>query len=778
MFFLFKVFGFPSPQIKWMRNNIQLVSDETTYTIYSDRLSNHHLAILNASEKDEGPYQLVAYNENGTCVHEFYLQQADPPVFLEPFKDITVENHQDVEMICKVDGIPYPEVKFYKDWHLLAESYRIKIKHVEPDTWIIRINGAIVRDSGLYTCTAKNIAGGTLCSCNLNVAESLLNLPHPDLKTSLITFQRKKFEEDYEIVEQICQSLNSKIYRVIERRTAKEYIAKMTSGQKYKEWIRSEADCLNSVNKITESLFVRMHIAYETPNKSLILIFDEIKGKNIIESIVTEKNITKQNFLEEKKVALYVKQLLECLNALHARNIVHLDINPDNIIIDHKTKRLKLIGFTHSKILKPEVYSSTAKEAVHHDYGQPEYVAPEIVMNKPVTLNTDIWSLGVLTYVLLAGKSPFFGESMKDTLENIANCRWSFIDDFSNMSLDAKDFIQKIFVREPKERMTAEQALSHPWIRYATQQISSAQLSKANLVQLHSRRVWLNQAKQSQPWLKLVKVSELLDEIDSSDSISSKLATHVDSDEIMNIGSKRLKELDSGDLLKKNSALKNESFDEVNVVEETGPRSGQDDENLNPGTYLLPVKDPLFTVRIREYRRTRFDKSRPTSSTRSPSLSEGYRMSTPTVKERYHIDVYGKCIQRGSLSRSIEHHRSSRTSESPSSSFDTLTKPFQNFLDYRNDKRNIVGEGSAPIIREKLKDMFLIVGSIVTLRCKIEGNPTPRCFWYHNDRLIIGDDERFKFAQTEDGVITLSIYKVSENLQRLNNLRINSILFY
>jgi serine/threonine protein kinase len=759
-----QVFGYPSPVIKWMRKNTELISDEINYTIYSDRLSNHHLAILNASEKDEGPYQLIASNDNGTCVHEFYLQQADPPVFLEPFKDTTVENHQDVQMICKVDGIPYPEVKFYKDWHLLAESYRIKIKHIEPDTWIIRINGAIVRDSGLYTCTAKNIAGGTLCSCNLNVAESLLNLPHPDLKTNLITFQRKKFEEDYEIVEQICQSINSKIYRVIERRTAKEYIAKMTSGQKYKDWLKNEADCLNQVNQITESLFVRMHDAYETPNKNLILIFDEIKGKNIIESIVTEKqNLTKQNnLIEEKKVALYIKQLLECLNSLHSRNIVHLDVNPDNIILDQKTKRVKLIGFTHSKSLKPEVYSSSQKEAVFHDYGQPEYISPEIVMNKPVTLNTDMWSLGVLTYVLLAGKSPFFGETMKDTLENIANCRWSFTDDFTNISLDAKDFIQKIFVIQPKERMTAEQALSHPWIRYATQQTSSGHLmDKSNLVQLHSRRVWANQAKQMQPWLKLVKVSELLDEIDTSDPNSSKIASHVDSDEVMSMGGRQLKEIETNIFLntspkKKSITSLNESYDEVNIVEEN---TVKDNEALNPGTYLLPVKDPLFTVRIREYRRTRYD-TKSGASTRSPSINEAYNKATPTVKERYHIDVYGKCIQRGSLSRSIEH-RSSRTSESPSnnSNYDALTKPFQNFLDYRNDKRNIVGEGLAPIIREKLKDMFLIVGSIVTLRCKIEGNPTPRCFWYHNDRLIIGDDERFKFAQTEDGVITLSIYK-------------------
>lgn len=465
---------------------------------------------------------------------------------------------------------------------------------------------------------------------------------------------------------------------------------------------------------------------------------------------------------------MYVKQLLECLNSLHSRNVVHLDVNPDNIIVDHKTKRIKLIGFTHSKLLKPEIYSSP-KEAVYHDYGQPEYVAPEIVLNKPVTLNTDMWSLGVLTYVLLSGKSPFFGETMKETLENIANCRWNFADEFTQMSLDAKDFIHKLFLADPKERMTSEQALQHPWIRYATQQISSSQINKTNLSQLHSRRVWAHQAKQSQPWLKLVKVSELLDEIDSSNLSAARNASHVDQDEVINLSSKQLRDLDvprasyNSMSFSQKKSLRSDSIDEINLAEDKNETA--DNETLNPGTYLLPVKDPLFTVRIREYRRARIDRtskieqsSSSTSTTRSQSITSELR-STPTVKERYHIDVYGKCIQRGSLSRSVETRGSMhRASESPGF-HDPLSKPFQNFLDYRNDKRRIVGEGSAPLIREKLKDMYLIVGSTVTFRCRVEGNPTPRCFWYHNDRLIIGDDERFKFAQTDDGVITLTIYK-------------------
>lgn len=225
------------------------------------------------------------------------MQQADPPVFLEPFKDVTVKNHEDVRIVCKVDGIPYPEIKFYKDWHLLTESHRIKIKHIEPDTWIITIHGAIVRDSGLYTCTAKNIAGGTLCSCNVSVVDSVLNIPHPDLKTDLVVFQRKKFDEDYEIVEQISQSLNSKIYRVIERRTAKEFIAKLVYKPEFTEWIKNESDCLNQIHQIKDSGFVRLHDAYETPNKMFMLIFEECKGKNLVEFMISDNSE-----LREKKL--------------------------------------------------------------------------------------------------------------------------------------------------------------------------------------------------------------------------------------------------------------------------------------------------------------------------------------------------------------------------------------------------------------------------------------------------------------------------------------------
>lgn len=222
------------------------------------------------------------------------------------------------------------------------------------------------------------------------------------------------------------------------------------------------------------------------------------------------------------------------------------------------------------------------------------------------------------------------------------------------------------------------------------------------------------------------------------------------------------------------------SFDDTNIDQPDREYTiyNDDDEHLHPGSYLIPVRDPLFTVRLREYRRTRYEKVKQIEkliATRqhhqlaknistAPAISPARNNSVVTilteprpytqkpVKERYHVDQHGRCIQRGSLSRSYStttlrasSGSMSRQSESPGPMTGTemLARPFQHFLDHKYDRRNILGEGSAPIVREKLKDMYLLVGARVTFRCRIEGNPAPRSFWYHNDRLIIDNDDRF-----------------------------------
>lgn len=146
----------------------------------------------------------------------------------------------------------------------------------------------------MYTCTAKNIAGGTLCSCNVSIVETLLNVPHPDLKTDLVMFKKRKFDEDYELVDQITQSPNSKIYRAIHRRTAKEFIAKIVYKPDYVDWIKSEAECLNQIHQAHDAGFVKLHDAYETPGKMYILIYEQAKGKDIAEFLLADRSGEKE----------------------------------------------------------------------------------------------------------------------------------------------------------------------------------------------------------------------------------------------------------------------------------------------------------------------------------------------------------------------------------------------------------------------------------------------------------------------------------------------------
>jgi hypothetical protein len=177
------VFGYPVPEIKWMRNKKMIVADEKKYKMHSDRLSYYHLEVVNATEQDDGLYQIVATTDDDKIfVHDIYLHMADPPVFLETFEDTKIKSYQDVFLTCRIDGIPTPEIKFYKDKFRLVESNRIKIKFTKPDTWTIHIKKAFVSDTGLYTCAVKNIAGESVCSGNLVIEQEMI-MPYTEPNT-------------------------------------------------------------------------------------------------------------------------------------------------------------------------------------------------------------------------------------------------------------------------------------------------------------------------------------------------------------------------------------------------------------------------------------------------------------------------------------------------------------------------------------------------------------------------------------------------------------------
>lgn len=107
------------------------------------------------------------------------------------------------------------------------------------------------------------------------------------------------------------------------------------------------------------------------------------------------------------------------------------------------------------------------REKLKVNFGTPEFLAPEVVNYEFVSFPTDMWSVGVITYMLLSGLSPFLGETDAETMNFIVNCSWDFdADTFKGLSEEAKDFVSRLLVKEKSCRMSATQCLKHEWLSH------------------------------------------------------------------------------------------------------------------------------------------------------------------------------------------------------------------------------------------------------------------------------------------------------------------------
>ncbi|NXA43017.1 MYLK protein, partial [Eudromia elegans] len=122
-------------------------------------------------------------------------------------------------------------------------------------------------------------------------------------------------------------------------------------------------------------------------------------------------------------------------------------------------------------------------------HGTPEFMAPEVVAFEPVGLTTDMWSLGVLCYILLSGESPFQGDSDMETLSNVTAAHWEFGENFAGVSPQAKDFIRQLLHKDPRCRLCSSTALLHPWLQRLAPS-GTAALSKERIRQFLARRKW------------------------------------------------------------------------------------------------------------------------------------------------------------------------------------------------------------------------------------------------------------------------------------------------
>jgi len=202
----------------------------------------------------------------------------------------------------------------------------------------------------------------------------------------------------------------------------------------------------------------------------LIEMFDDIKRYYVVfEDIrdckeLFEVILDKQHF-KESDALLLVKQLLSCLNVLHQKNIIIRDLRPEKILwekVDANHQQIKLIDFSSASIHRKENRVDGA-EFMNFSH----YTAPEILDGR-FTAKCDIWSTGVIAYILLGGQPPFRGNNNKKIAKSIKQRKLDFDGaEWKHISQEAKDFIDYLLTLDEDARPSAKEAMEHPWIMKA-----------------------------------------------------------------------------------------------------------------------------------------------------------------------------------------------------------------------------------------------------------------------------------------------------------------------
>ncbi|XP_044056193.1 myosin light chain kinase 2, skeletal/cardiac muscle isoform X2 [Siniperca chuatsi] len=221
-------------------------------------------------------------------------------------------------------------------------------------------------------------------------------------------------------------------------------------SQKEKEVVRNEIQVMNQLNHAN---LIQLYAAFESRH-DIILVMEFVEGGELFDRIIDENyNLT------ELDTVLFIRQICEGLQYMHKMYILHLDLKPENILcVSRATNKIKIIDFGLARRYKP-------REKLRVNFGTPEFLAPEVINYEFVSFPTDMWSLGVITYMLLSGLSPFLGDDDNETLNNILACQWNFEEEeFTDISDEAKDFITRLLVKSKSWRMSAAESLRHPWL--------------------------------------------------------------------------------------------------------------------------------------------------------------------------------------------------------------------------------------------------------------------------------------------------------------------------
>ncbi|XP_064465871.1 myosin light chain kinase, smooth muscle-like [Ornithodoros turicata] len=295
--------------------------------------------------------------------------------------------------------------------------------------------------------------------------------------------QGSKFQDLYDLHEEVGKGRFGTVYRCIRKSDNSEAAAKVVSCIRIvqRDKVLDEIAVMNLLRGHPKLL--NLQAAFERTSekpRQMVLVTEFVSGGELFERVIADDFV-----LTERDCVLFVRQICSGVAYMHQKRVVHLDLKPENILCQGKNShKIKLIDFGLAQKYDPEGDLKVL-------FGTPEFVAPEVVNYERISPATDMWSVGVICYVLLSGLSPFMGDTDAETYSNIIKVDYDFDDEvFEKISDTAKDFIQKLLIKNPQKRLSAQHCLEHEWLKKVPRRTSFS-LPKEKLKKFVIRRKWL-----------------------------------------------------------------------------------------------------------------------------------------------------------------------------------------------------------------------------------------------------------------------------------------------
>ncbi|XP_051165223.1 calcium/calmodulin-dependent protein kinase type II alpha chain isoform X10 [Leptopilina boulardi] len=264
-----------------------------------------------------------------------------------------------------------------------------------------------------------------------------------------------RFSDNYDLNGELGKGAFSVVRRCVQKSSGLEFAAKIINTKKLsaRDFQKLEREA-RICRKLQHTNIVRLHDSIQEENFHY-LVFDLVTGGELFEDIVARE------FYSEADASHCIQQILESVHHCHHNGVVHRDLKPENLLLASKAKgaAVKLADFGLAIEVQGDV------QAWYGFAGTPGYLSPEVLKKEPYGKPVDIWACGVILYILLVGYPPFWDEDQHRLYQQIKQGSYDYpTPEWDTVTPEAKNLINQMLTVNPSKRITASEALKHPWI--------------------------------------------------------------------------------------------------------------------------------------------------------------------------------------------------------------------------------------------------------------------------------------------------------------------------